>query len=508
MNNRLEGHTILIESQSESEEKISSRNEGMNTVRKNAVLNIIKQVCTIIFPLITFPYATRILHAENYGMFTFASSIVSYFALIAALGISNYAVREGARIRDDNEKIRAFSNQIFTINIISMVTSFVLLALLIVIWRKLDPYVGIILVLSIGMLSTTIGTDWINVIFEDYKYITIRYIVCQSIAVVFLFLLVRKEDDVLWYSFISVLGGILANTANVFYIRRKYRIKVKLSFEKDTWIHLIPILILFTNAIAVTIYIHSDTTILGVLKDDYAVGVYGVASRIYIMVKQVANAAIYVVIPRVASYISQDKGNEIKNLYRDTLGNVLMVLMPALVGLACLSRNIVMLIAGKEYLEATQPLLILSFSLIFASTACLYINGVLIPYRKERIALLLTIVSALINIGLNFILIPKFSFNAAALTTLISEAFMCVAGIIATRKICKIQINRELLLGVISGGIIFLVCETIKKITSQYLIVIALSIVISTAFYIAFMCIVKKNFIYDTIKRSVNRVPK
>lgn len=480
----------------------------MNSVRKNATLNIIKQICTIVFPLITFPYATRILHTENYGMFTFASSIISYFTLIAALGINNYAVREGARIRDNKAELGDFVKRVFTINVISTLIAYVLLILLMFFWRTLDPYRDLLFVLSAAIVFTTIGTDWINVIFEDYAYITKRYIVCQGIAIIFLFILVHNQDDVVWYALISVLGSVLANIANFFYIRRKYGIKLGLSFSAGTWKHLAPILVLFANAVAVTVYIHSDTTILGVLKDDYAVGIYGVASRIYIMVKQVANAAIYVVIPRVASLISYGKDDEIKKIYKYTLGNVLLVLIPALVGLASLSEQIVLLIAGNDYVEASQPLIILSFSLIFASAACLYINGILIPYRKERGALLLTVISACINIGLNFVLIPLFSFNAAALTTLIAEMFMCIAGIVMTKKICVIPIKRELLFGIVSGVIVFVICLGVKSFIHNYLFVIGLSVVLSLLAYAVLMCVIKNNFVYDLLNRMKKKIIK
>ena len=478
----------------------------MNSVRKNATLNIIKQICTIVFPLITFPYATRVLHTENYGMFTFASSVISYFTLIAALGVNNYAVREGARVRDNKTELGNFVKRVFTINVGSTLLAYLLLALLMVFWRKLDPYRDLLLILSTAIVFTTIGTDWVNVIFEDYAYITKRYIICQCVAIIVLFILVHDQEDVAWYAFVSVLGSVLANITNIFYIRKKYGIKLGFSLSGETFKHLFPILVLFANAVAVTVYIHSDTTILGILKDDYAVGIYGVASRIYIMVKQVANAAIYVVIPRVASLISQGKEEEIKELYRDTLGNVLLVLIPALVGLSCLSEQIVLLIAGQDYIEAAQPLIILSFSLIFASSACLYINGILIPFRMEKVVLFLTIISACINISLNFILIPVFSFNAAALTTLIAEVFMCVAGIIMTKKICLIPIKRELLWGIVSGGIVFFVCMIVKIITNNYLAIITLSLTFSAFLYSILMCTIKNNFIYELfvkIKRKI-----
>lgn len=478
----------------------------MNSIRKNATLNILKQICMIVFPLITFPYATRILHTENYGMFTFASSIISYIALIAALGINNYAVREGARVRDDKHKIKKFADEIFTINILSTFVAFIILAILMVLWRKLDAYLWIIVILASNILFTTLGTDWINVIFEDYAYITKRYILCQFFALILLFIIVKRQDDVLNYAFVTVFGGILANTMNVFYIRKKYSISVSLKISKDIKAHILPVLVLFANAVAVTIYIHSDTTVLGIIKSDYEVGIYGVASRIYIMVKQVANAAIYVIIPRVASLIKKNKDSEIYSLYSDTLGNVILLIMPAIVGLIMQSSNIIRIMAGEEYIDAVQPLIILACALIFATTSCLYINGILIPYRKERIALLLTIISAIINIGLNIILIPILSYNAAALTTLISEMILCLSGVYFTKNICKLKIRRELALGFISAIGVFISCSAVNLFINQYLLNLVISIIISGILYIAIMCLAKNNFVYSTIQRVIRRI--
>jgi len=88
------------------------------SLKMNALLNSIKTLMAIIFPLITFPYVAKILQVENLGKVNFSNSIISYYLLIAALGISSYAVREGAGLRNDREKFNIFANQIFTINTI------------------------------------------------------------------------------------------------------------------------------------------------------------------------------------------------------------------------------------------------------------------------------------------------------------------------------------------------------------------------------------------------------
>ena len=82
----------------------------------NAVLNVIKQCCAILFPIITFPYISRVLQTENYGKVNFGNSIITYVTLFAALGLTNYAIREGARIRNDKKAFQTFANQVFTIN--------------------------------------------------------------------------------------------------------------------------------------------------------------------------------------------------------------------------------------------------------------------------------------------------------------------------------------------------------------------------------------------------------
>ena len=69
------------------------------SIKKNAILNTIKVLMSVIFPLITFPYATRVLGTDNIGKVQFVSSFITFFTLLATLGINNYAVREGATYR-------------------------------------------------------------------------------------------------------------------------------------------------------------------------------------------------------------------------------------------------------------------------------------------------------------------------------------------------------------------------------------------------------------------------
>lgn len=119
------------------------------SITLNAFLNGLRSILNILFPLITFPYVSRILTVNGIGIYNFSNSIVSYFLLIAALGISTYAVREGAKLRDNKQKIQQFASEVFTINICSTIVAYLLLFICLFLFSKLHSYVLCILVFSL-----------------------------------------------------------------------------------------------------------------------------------------------------------------------------------------------------------------------------------------------------------------------------------------------------------------------------------------------------------------------
>ena len=107
----------------------------------NAVLNGVKQCCSIVFPLITFPYISRVLGNDGYGKYSFSNSINKLFLYCLRLfGIYTYAIREGAKIRDDQKEVDKFCSQVFSINVCSAVISLLLLGLVVFNSPKLSEY--------------------------------------------------------------------------------------------------------------------------------------------------------------------------------------------------------------------------------------------------------------------------------------------------------------------------------------------------------------------------------
>ena len=260
----------------------------------NAILNGIKSLMSVLFPLITFPYVSKVLQVGNLGKYNFASSVNSYFLLLSALGISTYAIREGAKYRDNNEDMSKFASEIFTINFISMIVAYILLAVTIFTISKFRIYSVLIWIFSIEIFFNTIGTEWIYCIYEEYEYITKRSIIFQFCSMILLFILVKNPEDYYIYAGITVFATAGSNIINYFNAKKLCNIKLCLNIDWNR--HLKPILVIFATTLATTIYVNSDTTILGFLTTDYNVGLYSVS------VKMLASGLKCTVVP-VASAV-------------------------------------------------------------------------------------------------------------------------------------------------------------------------------------------------------------
>ena len=98
----------------------------MSSIKNNVLLNYINTLASIVFPLITFPYAARILLPEGIGLVNFQNSIISYITLLSSLGIPLYAVREVARVRDNIKERNRVTVEIALLSLILAAGGYVL----------------------------------------------------------------------------------------------------------------------------------------------------------------------------------------------------------------------------------------------------------------------------------------------------------------------------------------------------------------------------------------------
>lgn len=440
----------------------------------NALLNSLQSLLNLIFPIVTFPYISRTLSVSGVGKYNFSNSIVSYFLLIATLGISTFAVREGAKLRNDRHAFSEFASRIFTISLISMLVSYVLLFLTLALFSRLHEYITATLIFSLQIVLTTIGTDWVYIIFEEYGYITTRNIIFKFLSIILLFVFIRHSGDYLNYAAITVFASAGSYLLNFFHTKKFCDLKINFNFNWKSY--LAPILTIFVSTIAVKIYGSSDTTMLGLMKNNYVVGIYSVSTKIYTMVGALWSAILAVTIPRLAMLMGTKQYKKYHEILDQLINLLIILVIPALVGLIMLSKEIVLLIAGQQYLRSTSSLAILSLALIFSALNGLFYQCVLIPAKREKYAMWSTFVAAIVNIGLNFVMIPLLSENGAAITTVLAEF---------TTMSLDLYYGWDILSSVFTSK------QNIRNIVS----------VLISCFAIVVLCLIGKNFIENSILR-------
>jgi O-antigen/teichoic acid export membrane protein len=458
--------------------------EKKKSIKFNAILNSVRTILNLLFPLITFPYVSRVLTVDELGKYNFSSSIISYFLLLAALGIDKYAVREGTKYRDDRGKIGQFASEIFTINIVSTLVSYGFLFLYLLFSQKAQNYITCIIILSFQIVFTTIGTEWLYVIYEEYTYITIRSILFKIISMAMLFVFVRQPGDYLKYAAITVLASVGSNILN--FIHGKKICDLHITFKFEWMKKLVPILIIFASNVAIQIYVSSDTTMLGYLANDYVVGIYGVSTKIYNAIIPVLAAALTVTIPRFSFYVGRHMKEEYDSLMLKVSNTLFVIIFPTIVGLIMLSRNIVLIIGGSKYEPSKASLTILSVAIFFSIFSMLFNQCALIPYKREKYSLFSSVFSACENFGLNFLLIPLLAERGAAITTVLAELTMASMNFYNSRDIVggvfRNKMTKKNILTIIIGCVSIVVvcmlsCMYISNMIIQTLIAVAGSMI-------------------------------
>ena len=399
------------------------KGERQKSVGRNAVLNVVRVACQIILPMVTLPYCSRILQVENMGKVNFAFSLVTFFALLADLGVSVYGVREGTKRSLSRRRFDRFASEVFAVNILMTAVSYALLALIMFLVPGLRPYVAVVGVQSLFILFTTMGIEWVNAVYEDYFFIAVRTILIQVLYTVSVFILVRRQEDYLLFTFLTVMVTGAASIANWIYCRRYVTIR---PVSEGIRRHFRPMSVFFANNMAITVYVNADMAMLGLFCGDYYTGIYGSSMRIYQCMKTLMTAIYTVTIPRLSMHAAKGERVQFRRLLTDVCASILLLIVPVIVGLILYADDIMELVFGASYLPGALSLQLLAAALLFAVGNGIAVNCINAPLGEERISMFATICAAVSNVALNLFMIPLFKEIGAAVTTIAAEALVLV----------------------------------------------------------------------------------
>lgn len=475
----------------------------MKSIKSNFIFNIFRIITNLLFPIITFPYISRILNPEGIGKVTFTNSVADYFLMFAGLGIPLYGIRETAKVRDNKEELKKTTSEIFFLNFITTI--------IIVILYYIFLYLGylgkervLLEIMSLNIFLTFLGVEWFYQGMEEYKYITIRSTIFRVISLMLIFSLVKSKDDYAIYAGITVFSTVGSNVLNFL----KLKTFTKLSFKNlDIKRHLKPILTIFSMNIAVSIYTNLDNVMLGYRSTEISVGLYSSGIKLVKLVLGIVTSLGAVMLPRISNYIHNGLENELKNLLDKALKFIVLLSLPCFLGLYLTSKEIILIFSGQGFIEAIPTMMYLTPLIIIIALSNFIGIQILYPRGEEKKVLISVIVGAIVNFSLNWILIPKYAQNGAAISTTIAEGLVLLTQLILSYRYLKfIKFNFEFfkpIIATIFMGIIIVVLNN-NTLDNIYLSLL-FKILVGGSSYLIALLVLKDKFLYEIINKILKR---
>lgn len=390
----------------------------MSSIKKNAFFNILLAVSQILFPLITFPYISRILQPQGVGAYTFVDSYTQYFVLIAALGIPIYGMREIAKTRHSvAERSKIFSELIVLHIFITLVITLIYIGSFLLVPR-LQSYTELFWIGSTLLLSSAFLIEWFYQGMEKFPFITIRTLFIRSASIICIFLLIKKRSDVTYYYAINCTAVLLNAVINLGYSRHFIKFSISgLEIKR----HFKPLMYIFSSAIVSSVYTLLDSVILGFLTNAMQVGFYTTAVKLSKILIMMLAAFTTVLVPPLSLAFKEDRFQDAKHLLQKSFDYVAFIGVPLSVGLFIIAKPLILLFSGSSFLPAVNALRLLSPTIFFVGLSYVFGMQVLNPTGNERYFFLATFIGMLVSVSANLLLIPWMEQLGAAITNLLVE---------------------------------------------------------------------------------------
>lgn len=386
----------------------------------NFVMNSILSLSSMIFPLISFPYVSRVLQPAGTGKVSFAVSVVSYFSMFAMMGIPTYGIRACARVRDNPRELSRTVQEILLLNVLLAAAAYLFLGLAILLVPRFRADAALFCVASLSIGFQVIGVEWLYQALEQYAYITLRSVIFKAIAMALMFLLIRRPEDTVLYGGLTVLASVGSGLLNFVNLRKQVSLKIQKPLRPQR--HWRPVLVFFFMSVATTVYTNLDNVMLGFMQGDAQVGLYTAAVKAKTLLVSLVTSLGAVLLPRVSYYVENRQMEAFHRLTNLAFRFVVLFAVPVTLYFMLYAEPVVLLLAGSGYRQAVPAMqTIMPTVLLIGMTNVMGIQ-ILLPMGREKVVLYSECAGAVTDLILNLLLIPCLGAAGAAAGTLAAEA--------------------------------------------------------------------------------------
>lgn len=471
----------------------------------NAFFNVLLKLACVLFPIVSSSYIARILFSDGVGRVSAVNNNVTYFIVLATLGIPAYGIREVAKRKNDKTKLNELFSELILINtgltIVSCLIFIIALATIPIFKQDMWLY----LIYGIAIVLNFVNIEWVFYGLEEYKFLTIRSIIFKLLSLLLLFLLVHGKSDIYYFAAISVFGMCGNYFSNVFRAKKYVRFTKKPLAIKQ---HIKPLLFLSLCSISTELYARMDITMLNIMKTDSIVGYYGYSHRVINLLIAFLTAVTAVLLPRLSFYYKNDKPKFDKLMKFGTEATV-FISLPTAVGLVLISSQFLTVLFGEEFIQAKMILCILTPIIPLKVIGDLVCYQIMICTGNESSLMKSYLLVMIVNFVINMLLIPQFSAEGAALASVISEILAFLFVFRYSKQYLRFHIDvKNIFILIISLLIMSAAIMIINKLALNSFALLVIDVVVGGILYFSINYLAKNRILLDVIKQVKMRNKK
>lgn len=409
----------------------------MASIRKNFIFNALLTICGYIFPLMVIPYVSRILGVANMGACNFVDSIVDYFTIFSMMGINTLGIREIAKSKNCREDLNKVFSELFSLNTITTLIAVLLLTIAVFCVPKFQDYRDLFYLGILKLFFNYMLINWFFQGLEDFKYITMRYVVVKTIFVIAIFTLIHTNNDTILYYTLVCLSWALNGIINIIYSKKIVSFRFTINIRKE---FITSFFILGCYWFMNSLYTTFNVVFLGFRTNDTEVGYYTSANRLLCIIIALFTTLSSVIVPRVSSLIKKTDSEEYKKIINKSFDAVIMFSIPLTIFIFYYSPNIIKFIFGLDFEGAITPLRIMSLLFLFMGINQILVLQILMPISKDYDILRNSAIAGISGIIASIVLVTLYGKNGASFELVLGEIVLLLGSLQSIRKFSDIRL--------------------------------------------------------------------
>jgi O-antigen/teichoic acid export membrane protein len=415
----------------------------MSNIKRNFFFSSFLTISNYIFPLLVFPYVSRVLGVQNIGIFNFVDSVINYYILLSMMGITILGIREIASVKRNPIDLNRSFSSLIGINLVSTFIAVIVLLISIYTIPKFYQYRELMWIGVLKLVFNCFLIEWFYKGLEEFKFITVRTIAVKLIYVLSVFVFVRSGDDLSVYFLLTVLMLVINAIINISYSRRYASFSLSNLIVKG---YLKPFFSLGFYMVLTSMYTSFNVIYLGFVSGEVEVGYYTTATKLYAILLSFYTAFTGVMLPRMSVLIDEGKMEEFNEMISKSISGLLLFSLPLIVISVVFAPQIIEIIAGKGYEGAILPMRIVMPLLFVIGYEQILVIQILMPLKKDKVILRNSIVGAFVGVLMNILLVSNLLSIGSAIVWVLAELSILALSVYSVNKQVEILYSFKVIL--------------------------------------------------------------